>query len=534
MIRPLIPILLGFVSGLLLEAQWHVLANLSTSFPKSSIPLVGMLSGLLLLLWAGCYRLHKARLATLILILLSVFVGLSRYAIDLVLPTNHIANFVTDERVTIEGVLYKPVEISAPSRFAQLPPNRYLYVRATWLEQGATRYQVCGNLRLTIRGSWLLAAENKTFTYGETIRTRLRLYVPKNYTDDFDYREYLRRQGIYLLGTIAHDRYIIKLPERQGHWLFSHMYALRDRMMRFFEAYAAAHPAAVDPLLVMKAMTLGTGRELSPALQASFRNSGMYHLLVVSGINVGLLATVIHFVLGLLYVPKSYRNMIVIPVIFCYAGLSGFQYPVLRAALMTTVFYLAITCNRVSEAFYSLLFSIGVLLLISPTGLFDVSFQLTVLATASILLSNACCSQFAWWPKLLQTSTYIRVPVMTCIMTLGATMGVSPLLAFYFQQLSPYTFVSNLASLPIVTLLLPGGFVVEALALFLPWQVVNPLCTVTLWLARAFIMLSDLFPPYAIRIDQPSPVFLASYYLVLFGGSFLWLHRRRKQTDTHP
>lgn len=517
MIRPLTPLFWGMLCGILLESQWDTIGRISELIEPFPFILIGGY-GLILCLWVVFHRLHYNRLATYLLLVLVVIVGMTRYAFHVRLPVHHIANFVTDERVTLEGILYKPPEKGGDIVYQNATPNQYLYVKTTWLEQGASRYRACGNVRITLLGSPLLLSERKTFSYGDTIRTRIRLRLPQNF-DDFDYQEYLQRQGIYLLGTLGHDRYIIKLPQKQGNVILTGIYSLRTRILDFLEDYVTIQGQSVSaPVQVIKAITVGTSRELSQEMKERFRNSGMYHFLVVSGIHVGILAGVGHFLLRAFRFPLRYGSLFLFPGLLWYAGVTGFHFPVLRAVIMAGVIYFAITCNRIPDPLYSLMFAGGVLIFLTPSAVFDVSFQMTVAATASILLLYKRLMRESLGQRLLQTHLAIRVPVFSLIMTTGAMLGIAPLLLFYFHEISPYPFISNLIALPIVSLILPLSLVTEVLSFVLPWRFLYPLVSVDVILVKGLLFLTDIFPPVEMDIPRFSAWFLLVYYLFVYWG----------------
>ena len=531
--RPLLLILPGILGGVLLETRLHLLSRLLSRPDAHRIfpfVLFGIYIGLLGL-WGLFYRLRRQQPATCMLCLLAVVTGMSRYAIARYLPPDHITRLVDNDVVTLEGVLYRPVEISSGRSYNNAVPNEFLYVAVTRLERDGIGYRVRGNIRITLAGSELLREEKKSFSYGDIIRTRLRLKLPRN-LPDFDYREYLRRQGIYLLGTLKHDRYIMKLSGWQGNSWLARMYAVRRRIVDFFTGYAADHPATLPTLQVLQAMTLGTSRQLSPEIRDVFRNSGLYHLLVVSGIHIGIVAAVLHYVLRMCYVPLRYRIVGIVPALLVYAGLSGFQYPVLRAVIMATVLYASVTLNRVADAVYSLGFAAMILVLMSPDAIFDLSFQMTIAATAAILLFHRCCMRIPWWKFLQKSSIFIKIPVTSILVSCGAMLGIAPLMIYHFQRLSPYSIISNLAAFLLVTPLLPLTLFTEFLALILPWNLVFPIFSLSVLLGKGLIWLSERFPPFPLIFPQFRPLALWIYYVGVFGGMTLFLRRKVSHVES--
>jgi competence protein ComEC len=516
--RPLLPILASVIGGILIEQRWQLIEHLTLpGLPLPPYLFALLVAALFGVVWYLGYRRAHLRFASLILLLLTMVVGMMRYAATTHLPTHHIARLVHDEVVTIEGFLYRPPE-RVTGRYGR---RRYLYVRATALEQGAWRYRVCGNLRLTLTTAASPRATTKTFAYGDQLRMRLRLHQPENF-GTFDYRAYLRRRGITLVGTLKHDRYILKRPDRHGNPCLRGLYALRSRMIRFLDQHApTADDQTVEALQVIKAMTLGTKRELRPVLKDRFRLTGMYHLLVISGIHIGLLAWMFNGVLYHLHVPLRYRSLGFTPVFVVYAGLTGFQFPVLRAVIMAVVLYFAITCSRVSDPLYSLAFAVFLILWLSPGAVFEISLQLTVGATASILIVLKFLQHFKVTQRVQRLPFMLRIPLMTLIMSAGAMLGIAPLLLFHFQRFYPFSLISNVAALPIVSLLLPASLATQVLALIAPGPLIAPLLTANVILAKALIRLTSWFPPLRTTLPAPSVFALLLYYLTVLGGFYL-------------
>jgi competence protein ComEC len=244
----------------------------------------------------------------------------------------------------------------------------------------------------------------------------------------------------------------------------------------------------------------------------------MYHFLVVSGVHIGILVWMLHQLLHILHIPLRYRSFFLAAILLLYAGLTGFHFPVLRATIMALILYFSITCNRIPDPLYGLAFSVGIILFIFPTALFEVSFQLTVAATTSILFLYRFLRHFPWWERCSHFPYLIRLPLMTLLMATGAMIGISPLLVFYFRQLYPYSLVSNLLALPVISLLLPFSLFSSTLSLFLPWNLISPLLSINVLLAKWFLFLTRLFPEFDIVLPQPTPLMLVIYYVSVYCG----------------
>ena len=522
MSRPLLPIFWGFISGIVLE---HILKNSSAWISSYSLPDLLLVYGALGGLCYGAYLFKYHHITTLLLLLLAVLTGMSRYAVSTHLSVDHISHFIENERVTIEGFLYKPPQ--------EIGTKRYLDVETAWLEKENLRYRTHGKIRIILTGKSFSNSGTKQFAYGDTVRVRLRLHIPWNFTD-FDYREYLRRQGIYLVGTLRHDRYVVQLPEQQGSRILRWIYHVQHSIQHALDTYVTTRntetPEELTSLTraihVIQAMTLGTSYVLESEVKEMFRYAGMYHFLVVSGIHIGILSWVLHKILQVCMVPLRYRSIVLGLVLLFYAGLTGFHFPVLRAVIMAITFFFSITFNRISEPLYNLLFSAGVILFLFPTSLFQVSFQLTVAATVFILLFFRFLKYQTWFERINAYPRIVRVPLMSVMTTFSALLGVSPLMLYHFGEIYPSSFISNLLAFPIVSLLLPISLLSDFLSLIVQArEVLSPLLFFNVLLAKGLIMLSSIFPDVNIPVSQPSLGGLIIYYVSLYIILTFYRHR---------
>ncbi|PIE32132.1 hypothetical protein CSA56_16105 [candidate division KSB3 bacterium] len=510
MIRPLHPLLSAFIGGILL-ASWGN-AQASSTFILISIPILVLVYGVGLGSAYLCYRAHYALLTTCLLVFLGFASGMIRYAVSNHVPLHHISYLVDNEVVTIEGWLYRSPEF--------VGTRRYLYVKTTSVEKRNTRYHTTGKIRITLTKAQSSPKSIKQLVYGSSIRARLHLSLPKN-LGNFNYREYLRRQGIYLIGKLYHERNILKRSPQQGHLVLSVLYALRARILTYLDSFVHRHgpeyEAVEQPIQIIKAMTMGSRQGLSQETRDLFRNAGMYHFLVISGVHIAILAWAFHKGLMILRIPVQYRSILLSGLLFAYAGLTGFHFPVLRAVLMASVFYLSMTCNRIADPLYSLSGTVAILLFIFPNSLFEVSFQLTAAATLYLLLFFRFLNRQRWFGRVRSVPWFLKTMAMSLMATTGAMIGVSPLLLYYFGRLYPASFFSNLVALPVISLLLPSSLLVNFLSLFMPGlTVLDLLLSVNVFLTRVLTGICSFFSNDGIALPTPSRFVMIVYYLALY------------------
>lgn len=214
------------------------------------------------------------------------------------------------------------------------------------------------------------------FTYGERLRIRAKLHPPRNFRDPgaFDYEGYLRDNGISLLGS-APMANVERLPGFSGNrialWRARVHASIIARIHQLWPASQA---------MFMDAMVLGEESFLRNSTRTEFQRSGTYHLLVVSGMNLSILAVAIFWTLRQFRLDPALAAVATVIVSFAYAFVVGVGPPVWRAALMLAIYLGARLLYRGRNMLNAIgAAAIGVLIA-DPDALFGASFQLTFLA----------------------------------------------------------------------------------------------------------------------------------------------------------
>lgn len=206
---------------------------------------------------------------------------------------------------------------------------------------------------------------------------------------------------------------------------------------------------------------LGT-HDAGPDVREQFRAAGLSHLLCVSGFHLGLLSGV---VLGMLVwlnlVPylRLLRYFISIAVAWGFAFLVGFQPPVIRAAVMLSVYFLARITERGSQPLNSLAVAVIVILLINPYWIYSVGFQLSAAAVAGIILMAKRLNPV---PMRKSVMPLHRLAALF-VLPLSAMIATAPVVLWHFHTLP-------LLSIPVnalAALLFPCFMTLGALSVFL-------------------------------------------------------------------
>jgi competence protein ComEC len=215
----------------------------------------------------------------------------------------------------------------------------------------------------------------RQLSYGERLRFSAALNLPRNFRNPgaFDYAGYLRDNGISATTSAKYEK-LQFLPGFQG----SLIGLWRARMHRsILEHIHVLWPESLAGL--MDAIIIGEDAFIHRPTRVDFQRSGTYHVLVVSGMNVSILAMFAIWVLRRLGLADAVASAVAIILILGYAELTNVGPPVWRAALMFAVYLVTRLLYRDRAMLNALGAAALILLIVRPQDLFGPSFQLTVL-----------------------------------------------------------------------------------------------------------------------------------------------------------
>ncbi|HWF03273.1 MAG TPA: ComEC/Rec2 family competence protein, partial [Candidatus Angelobacter sp.] len=254
--------------------------------------------------------------------------------------------------------------------------------------------------------------------YGDRIRLTARLRLPRNFRNPgaFDYEGYLRGLGISTLASVKAEE-IEVLPGASG----SRLGFWRSRMRQSILAHIRERGLwSREDAAIFSAMIVGDDSLLLRNVREEFQQTGVYHLLVVSGMNVGILAFAVFWLARRLLLPQWAASLLTIALSVFYAYIAGMGVPIMRAVLMLSLFLIARLLYRDRSGLNATGFAALAVLVFSPMALFEAGFQLTFLALLAITGISL--------PVLDRTSTRYRQALLHFDST-GYDLGLEPKLA---------------------------------------------------------------------------------------------------------
>lgn len=233
------------------------------------------------------------------------------------------------------------------------------------------------------------------------------------------------------------------------------------------------------------ASIFGDKTMLDNSIKEAFSISGTSHLLCVSGLHVGFLATLIYLFLNLCKVKKKYSFLILTLILCLYAYLCGFSPSVVRASIMSIIFAFSDAYGKVK---YDSLSSLGLagiaIMLIKPFYIFDLGFQLSFAACFGIILLNPIFTKF-----FKRINFENKISSAFCV-SLSAQIGTFPILYHNFDKLSFVSLIANVVIVPFFSLVFMFSIVFVLLNLILPlgflFRVIDISFNVIVFLTKSF------------------------------------------------
>lgn len=295
-----------------------------------------------------------------------------------------------------------------------------------------------------------------------SIRALLEPIRGKVTPDGFDFALHNRLQGVAAQG-FATSQVMIEQPAHVNSW--------RVKVQKIRNSIAARVLSQVDQPLggVAVALTTGQRQYIDNKTAANLRNAGLAHLLAISGLHMGLITGAAFFIFELLlaavptvslrYQPRKVAAVTAWLFGLGYLALSGGSTSTIRAFVMVSIAILAVLTDRRVISLRSVSIAALVVLILSPSAISSVSFQMSFAATIGIVIAY---DQFNRWrrerPKTTTTSVgksgwqraAIRYFAAAASTSLIAQFAIAPIALYHFQAISVVGIFANVIAIPVM------------------------------------------------------------------------------------
>lgn len=350
--------------------------------------------------------------------------------------------------------------------------------------------------------------------YGQRVELDGRVRPVRNFRNpgEFDYESFSARSGVYWTASATGAGSVAVQAGRCGSRFFAAVFALRGKALTALERLYAHNAYALG---MMEATLIGESSRMERIWTDHFRRTGTYHMLVIDGLHITVLAAFLLFLLRLCFVPEVAALAVTASGAWLYALISGWNAPAIRAAGGFLLYAIARYFYRRGRILNLLAAVAIVYLAFDPSQLFEAGFQLSFLAVAAIALlavpvleatstlygralagitdpSRAPrlaprAAQFRLELRLLAEtlSYYIRLPRSWCeraialaaralfyafglaVISAAIQIGLAIPMAIYFHRISLTGISANILVVPLLALVVPLGF----LAVLTTWSI---------------------------------------------------------------
>ena len=288
----------------------------------------------------------------------------------------------------------------------------------------------------------------------------------------------------------------------------------------------------------LSSITTGHKNRMDEKLRGAFNAAGLAHMLSISGTHFGLLSLILFSIfrfiiealpyrvlqrITLFLTPSQAAAVLCVPFLVFYLALSGANIPAVRSFVMIGLFLIGLVIGRKGFWLNSVLFACFLIIIWEPESIFSLSFQLSFLA---VLFIGFTIRQGEDEEK--KGNKFIRYVKSALLMTLAASIGTAPLVAYHFHYFSVISPLTNLIIAPVIGFMLIPMSVVSAFFYLISGHFVftpflSPAADVSIYLVTFFAKL-----PFA---DMKIPAF-PLILVILFYAGFIFYFLLNKKSYT--
>ena len=335
---------------------------------------------------------------------------------------------------------------------------------------------------------------------------------------EFDYAAFCRRNGIYYQQTCSVND--IRLYGAADPAAATFIDKCRDWCMQQLDRYIT--DAKTKGLI--QAMLLGDEINLDEDLRQSYSETGIVHIIAISGGNVAIFFIVISWLLWWLRHKKHLwiKYAIALPLVWVYVLMAGAAPSAIRAAIMFSLLAFSVLLQKNNNSLNQLFATAFLLLCAQPSWLFSLGFQLSFVAVLSLILF------YKWIYQWLSPANFIIRQLWSVVAaSLAAEILVAPLVVYYFHNFPLLFIVANVAAYLFMGVVLVLGIAIIALS-FIP-AVAGAIGICTVWLVTVFDKLVTWLQglnPVSFHFLMLTDIELLLLYVVIIGLVLFFIKKR--------
>lgn len=362
--------------------------------------------------------------------------------------------------------------------------------------------------------------------YGNKVKVAGKIEKP-GVIEDFDYGSYLKRISIY---SVVYQPDLVEnlgTEKTTASLILRELYAIPG----IFEG--STNTVLTEPQASLAGgLLFGSKRSIPDSLKNDLSNTGLTHIIALSGYNVTIIITVLSMILAKYFGNKKAFWLGTVFVIF-FVLITGSAPSVLRAAVFSIlIIYGKLLGRRGNQTNLMLLAAVSILLFNPYLLIYDIGFQLSFGAFAGLIYLSPIIEALFNRSSLKYLPVYLKAPLTE---TLSAQIMVMPLLILYFGKLSFIAPIANVLVLWTIPLAMIMALSTSIAALI--WWPLGKLISFLAWPALSYIIaISNLLAkvPFAsIEIKNFNFAIAFTLYLVLI-MLILVIKKRLKKFKAQP
>ena len=419
-------------------------------------------------------------------------------------------NFKTDDELTTyanENVNITAKVLTIPTNSQEYRTKFYAKVLTVSTEEETTK-NIKAKTLVTINDE---IKDLREIKIGDTIKLKGKLKLPNiaQNPSQFDYARYLQLKKTFSLLYVnenweiqnrANDitgKLIRKLNDTRNNIIKIHSQNIKSPMLEILGGIIFGDDA-VNP---------------DDNTKEKFINSGIFHILSASGMNVTLIFGIWYFIARSLRLNYKYSIISGILLILFYTCMTGFGTPIIRATIMLTLILIGKLIDKETSTI-SLLFIVAFLMLLTnPLTIFDIGFQLSFITTFALIITAPLLA-FSFKHK------FINITLGACLIPFIAQLYAAPLQMYYFNTFSVYAVLANIAIVPVLSIVSFIGFISSIIAMipvvakqicYFADLILNPILIYIVKVAELFSTL----PHSIIYLKKPSLIQIILYFTII-------------------
>ncbi|MBA4311180.1 MAG: DNA internalization-related competence protein ComEC/Rec2 [Chlorobiaceae bacterium] len=449
--RPAMKFLIPYCIGIIISFYFNISLSILVLV---SITLIGFY------FIAGIVDWTKHKRQVILFVLLITF-GSAKMAFDSSYRSvDDIAEYVNiNSPVIVEGTV-----VELPRKGAQ--SIRFILNVQTIIIDTQMR-QVSGDLYVSLLNSLVDESARIKLNYGARLRLKGELSTIRTARNpgEFDLKYYLSLINIHarFFPDKLEESSIVGVEQGTFNSLF--VYPVRKAVTDKLDVLIGGEEAKF-----LKGLIVGERSEISTEVKTAFINSGVMHILAVSGLHIVIIVLILLSILRIIRLPEKVTIIITCLALVYYNYLTGNTPSVSRSVIMAIVFLTGKLIEQKTDIYNTLAVSAVILLLIDSKQLFLPGFQLSYMAILSIVyLYPKIINVKKYLPEKIVSNNLLNMLLMSLAVSLAAGIGTLPFTSIYFGKISIISFAANLIIVPISNLILIIGMISVAFSFVSDW-----------------------------------------------------------------